>query len=173
MTFAFEGSDKFSDYRDQLVSWDEYDGMVGEFAEQVGPRSTFVRQLQRWLEQVAAATDASFPSNETVRIEDGIPKLSRLGRRPDVARTKELERLIAERLQPINILDVLVDTENWLGWTKFFGPISGYDARIPNPRERATLRRRFATDADLVPPRHPSAFLVSTAANLLGPTSGT
>ena len=167
---CIEGSDKFSDYREQLVSWDEYDDMVGEFAEQVGlslESSIFVQQLQSWLEQVASATDASFPSNKTVRIEDGIPKLSRLGRRPDIAQTKEVERLIADRLQPINILDVLVDTENWLGWTKFFGPLSGYDARIPNPRERY-VTTAFCYGCGLGPSQ---TSLASTTANLLGPTN--
>ena len=44
--------------------------------------------------------------------------------------------LIVQRIEPINILDVLVDTENWLDWTKSFGPLSGYDGRIDDARER-------------------------------------
>jgi hypothetical protein len=31
---------------------------------------------------------------------------------------------------------VLVDTENWLNWTRFFGPISGFDAKLDAARAR-------------------------------------
>jgi TnpA family transposase len=33
-------------------------------------------------------------------------------------------------------LDILTDTELWLNWTKFFYPISGYEAKIDNPVQR-------------------------------------
>lgn len=31
---------------------------------------------------------------------------------------------------------MLADTEYWLNWTRFFGPISGHDAKLDNPVER-------------------------------------
>jgi hypothetical protein len=71
---CIEGSDRFSDYRGQLVSWDDYHDMVDDYAEQVGltaDSDLFVEKLRRWLEHMVSATDASFPSNKTVRIEDG------------------------------------------------------------------------------------------------------
>ena len=49
---------------------------------------------------------------------------------------KDLERYISENLEPINILDMLADTEYWLNWTQFFGPISGHDAKLEDPVER-------------------------------------
>jgi Tn3 transposase DDE domain len=39
----------------------------------------------------------------------------------------------------VDILDALIDTEHWLNWTRFFGPISGLDAKIKHPRERYVL----------------------------------
>lgn len=39
-------------------------------------------------------------------------------------------------MQPVNILDILSDTEQWLNWTKPFGPISGFDSKIEKPIER-------------------------------------
>jgi hypothetical protein len=30
----------------------------------------------------------------------------------------------------------LLDTEDWLNWTKHFGPISGLDSKLENPSER-------------------------------------
>jgi hypothetical protein len=44
-----------------------------------------------------------------------------------------LERLIAEGIEPLDMFDVLVDTENWLNWTRFFGPISGHGAKLDAP----------------------------------------
>lgn len=49
---------------------------------------------------------------------------------------KLIESLLKERLQPINILDILTDTELWLNWTRFFHPISGYEAKIDQPIAR-------------------------------------
>jgi hypothetical protein len=42
----------------------------------------------------------------------------------------QLESLLAERLRPVHLLDVLTDTEFWLNWTRFFKPISGYEAKL-------------------------------------------
>ncbi len=36
----------------------------------------------------------------------------------------------------MSILDVLADTENWLHWTRVFGPLSGHNSKIENPRPR-------------------------------------
>jgi TnpA family transposase len=92
--------------------------------------------MRKELEHVATATDASFPANETLRVEDGEPVLSRLEKKAPPSGLKALEALIALRIEPVGILDVIADTERWLGWTKHFGPLSGHDAKITNPRER-------------------------------------
>src|SRR5262249_3474036 len=50
-----DGSDTFSDYRTQLVSPEEYDQGVEEYAEQVGlplDGKTFVNRLREWLEEL-------------------------------------------------------------------------------------------------------------------------
>jgi TnpA family transposase len=39
-------------------------------------------------------------------------------------------------LAPANLLDVLRDTEHWLGWTRFFAPLSGHEAKLDDPRAR-------------------------------------
>jgi hypothetical protein len=41
-----------------------------------------------------------------------------------------------ERLAPIGILEALAETEHWLGWTRAFGPVSGFEAKLDRPRER-------------------------------------
>ena len=136
---CIEGSDQFADYRSQLVPWAEYERSVAGYGEQVGlpvDGRAFVAHLQDYLTRVAAETDRGFPTNEFLRIEDGGPVLGRPPRRAEPKDVQALERRIAERIEPLDILDVLVDTENWLNWTRFFGPISGHDAKLDAARAR-------------------------------------
>jgi TnpA family transposase len=136
------GSEKFADYREQLVSWDEYEQMVPAYGAQVGlptDRAAFTASTRRWLEEIARRTDAAFPQNTQVRIENGEPVVSRSEKKPEPAELRLLESLLAGRLEPLNILDVLADTEQWLHWTRFFGPISGHDAKLDDPRARYVL----------------------------------
>lgn len=132
-------SDKFADYREQLISWEEYAQTIAAYGEQVElptEAMTFVAETRRWLEEVASATDSTFPANEMLHIEDGVPILRRLEKKSVPVGLKELEAIIADRLEPVGILDAITDTERWLNWTSRFGPLSGYEAKIGRPRER-------------------------------------
>jgi TnpA family transposase len=134
-----KGSEKYADYREQLISWDEYHQSIEEFCEQVGIPTkghSFVERIQSELASVAKVTDSSFPRNEHIRIEKGEAVLSPLKKQSVPEGLRNLERYIGKNLEPINILDVLYDTEYWLNWTQFFGPISGHDAKLENPVQR-------------------------------------
>jgi hypothetical protein len=74
--------------------------------------------------------------HHTLRIENGEPILRRYERATAASGLRAFEQLIADRLQPANLLEVLCDTEYWLRWTRFFGPISGHDAKLDDPRLR-------------------------------------
>ena len=136
---CIEGSNQFGDYREELVTWEEYEDTVAEYGEQVGfstESSEFVQALRKLLEDAANAADAEFPLNDAVSIENGEASIRRSGRKHGPEQLKELQSLIAERIEPVNILDVLADTENWINWSRFFGPHSGFDSKIEEPRER-------------------------------------
>lgn len=133
------GSDAYGDYRAQLVPWDTYAREIAAYAEQAGLPATpkaIVAALQDRLATTAQAVDAAFPANEHVEIVSGEPILKRLRAGPEAAGAAELERQLKDRLVPIDLVDALADTEHWLNWTRHFGPISGFDARIDRPRER-------------------------------------
>jgi TnpA family transposase len=133
------GSDRFSDYRGQLVSLEEYAREITRYGEQAGipiEGHTFTAQLQAQLEAAAQRANDGFPTNTYVRLEHGEPVLTRLRRQPDPAGLRRLEQLLKERMSPVEILDALSDTEHWLHWTQHFGPISGYEAKLEQPRER-------------------------------------
>jgi Tn3 transposase DDE domain len=59
--------------------------------------------------------------------ETGAPQLPT---HPTPRALKTVEQLSAERIEPVTILDVLTDIDNWLQWTRFFGLLSGRDARM-------------------------------------------
>ena len=134
--------EKFRDYRQHLVSWERYEQEVGSYSEQIGiPRvgTQFVEGMRQQLDAAARETDRKFPDNKYLRIENGEPVLSPIQAKADPEGLKEFEMLLKEYLEPVEILDTLVDTEHWLNWTRFFGPLSGHDAKLDKPRERYVL----------------------------------
>jgi hypothetical protein len=134
-----EGSEQFSDYRDQQVTWEEYAQLAPTYCAQVGispDPETFVQELQTWLSETIRATDAAFPTNTSLSIQDGEPILRKLEKKPDPEGFALIDRLLSERMPECSIVDVLTDTEHWLNWTSAFGPLSGLDSRLVSPRQR-------------------------------------
>jgi len=133
------GSEEFGDYRDQLVSWEEYERDIAGYAEQAGvpaDPAAFVAALKGRLAATVASTDRAFPDNVHVEIVDGEPVVKRLRARDGDDGTALLERLLKTRVVPVGVLEALADTEHWLGWTRHFGPVSGFEAKLDRPRER-------------------------------------
>jgi len=62
--------------------------------------------------------------------------IGRLRAKPAPEGADRLERLLKERIAPVGILDALAETEHWLGWTRAFKPVSGFEAKLDRPRER-------------------------------------
>jgi TnpA family transposase len=133
------GSERFSDYRDQLVTWEEYAQQVDTYCQRVGMAADpapFAHDLQRRLAETIRTTDAAFPTNTGLTITDGEPVLRRLQKQPDPEGLALMDRLLSERMPACNIVDVLTDTEHWLNWTTAFGPLSGFESRLASPGQR-------------------------------------
>ncbi|WP_151041108.1 Tn3 family transposase, partial [Bacillus safensis] len=96
----------------------------------------FKRQVYDKLEVLAKKVDTSFPKNKAVTIRNGEPFITKLKKKKISPLLKAVRKRIEEKMVPINVLDLLSDTEYWLNWTRFFGPISGYDAKIAKPTQR-------------------------------------
>ena len=134
--------DKFRDYRQQLIPWDQFEREVSVYGDQTGiptEAKRFVQSLQEMLISTSRNTDERFPQNESVRIENGEPILSPLGAKYEPEDLKLVETWIKERMEHVEIIDALVDTEHWLHWTRYFGPLSGHDAKVDRLRERYVL----------------------------------
>ena len=133
------GADRFGDPLPRLITWDDYHARIGTYADHLGFASDptlFVREQQDWLSHIAAQTDQAFPANTYVTIHHGRPKIKRQRRRPDPPGLKELKRKLADLQRPTrSILEALADTEHWLGWSKHFGPLSGFSSKLANALE--------------------------------------
>jgi TnpA family transposase len=130
-----EGSDAYADYREQLISFDEYYRLVGDYGKLVGlPESgkEFVLHVQQWLQEVTTRVDLSFPKNQSVEWCDDKLVIKKTKKTVETQKLVLIESLIKERLREVNLLDILIDTELWLNWTRFFHPISGHETKIEN-----------------------------------------
>jgi hypothetical protein len=69
-------------------------------------------------------------------MENGEVVLRKLERRPLPEGFRILERALHDRMPQLNIIDVLGETDHWLQWTRHFGPLFGFEAKLEQPRER-------------------------------------
>jgi TnpA family transposase len=132
-----EESDKFSDFRDQLISWEEFHEKLPRYAEITSiPVETgdFVNHVRGILENEAGRLDRSYPENEEFRIgKNGKPSLKKLKAKPPPDNYAAITEMISDRMPLRDILDVLVDSRNLLNWDRVFGPLSGLQAKIKDP----------------------------------------
>jgi TnpA family transposase len=133
------GSDQYSDYTEQLISWSEFEKTIGSYCEQAGlsPDSAqFIADLKKCLTATAEAVDTEFPDSSSLRIENGEPILTKAEKKKESPHLAKLNQFIDERLEHISILDVLADSEHWTNWTRLLGPLSGHDSKLENPKPR-------------------------------------
>ena len=134
-----ENSDAFADYRTQQISWTEYEASIDDFGQLVNlpvKPLAFVAHVKNWLLEITQKTDQSFPNNQSVRLEQGRPVITRPKKKVDSQKLAQIESLITERIKPVNLLDILTDTELWLNWTQFFRLLSGHDSKIEDSVSR-------------------------------------
>src|SRR5260370_36649288 len=100
----------------------------------------FGTNMRDWLHARILQTDTEFPSNQYLRFEKGELVLRPMEKQVDPESLALLERIVAERLKPISIIDGLLRTEQWLNWTRFFTPLSGHEAKLDDPLARYIAR---------------------------------
>lgn len=140
---AVAGSDTYADYREQFLPWTDCEPQVAAYCQGLGFPTTgaaFVAQLRAWLTTTAEEVDAGLPANGQVTItERGEPVLKRGPRRQPSAAADALEAALLARLPERNLLDVLANVDHWTHWTRHFGPLSGSEPKLADPRQRYLL----------------------------------
>ncbi len=140
---AVEGSERFADYRAQLLPWEACEPQVAQYCQEVNLPSdaqAFVKQLRERLTEGAAQVDAAFPGNTSLEITPkGEPVLKRLKAKAVPASRIALQEALRQHLPDRSVLDVLWDSNEAVHWTKHFGPISGSDPKLSHPAERYVI----------------------------------
>lgn len=133
-------SAEFDDYREQLVDDETLDEELNDYSEQVemplNDAHFFVTNLKQELSERSKRVDERFPSNLHASIKEGKLSISPIRAEQPQADLQKLDKLITENLPEVSIIDILTDTEKWLGLHKIFGPLSGNDIRIDEPEKR-------------------------------------
>jgi hypothetical protein len=125
-----------------LISWPEYERSAATYCQQAGldlDAGRSINKLRLQLTALAQTVDREFPDNQSLRIEGSEPVLSKVPAKQAPLQLTKLLTLIEERVEHISILDVFADTERWLNWTRFLGPLSGHDAKVANPESRYVI----------------------------------
>jgi len=134
-----EHSSNYDDHREHLVSWDEYTAELGQYGEIAGipvDAKDFVASLREQLASLAERVDHRFPKNEHVDITASGLVIRRIERAPPPSNIKVIDQAITEALEEISIVDVLTDAAHWLDLHRLFGPLSGFESKIDEPRKR-------------------------------------
>lgn len=134
-----EDSENHNDYRNQLISWSQYEREVVQYSQLVGlpisPKE-FVHKIRKELSEIAIKIDNQFPKNELVDInKDGL-MIHKSEKAEELSILRELDEAITQRMPENSILDLLVETEDWLKLHTQFGPISGFESKVENRRQR-------------------------------------
>lgn len=134
------GSESYADFRSQLLSWEECQDQLKEYAQELDIPTTaeaFVAQLKTRLAQVADEVDQICKDGTQVTIsKEGAPVLKRLKAEPHSKSALRLEYNIHRRLGEHSILDILCNVQHWVNWTRHFGPLSGSLPKLEDPVER-------------------------------------
>lgn len=134
-----ENSGQYDDYRDHLVSWETFDAEIAAYGDMVGlpvDAQDFINDQKAQLMAMARQVDERFPDNEHVSIAEGGLILRRAEKAPPPEGLPEVDRAITDSMATMSILDVLTETERWLDLHKQFGPLSGFESKIDDPRKR-------------------------------------
>ena len=127
------GANHYDDPNKPLISWEEFDVQVDNYCnliKQPSKPSEFISSLQNQHYEAAKKTDSGFLINEYLSIENGEPILKRaLSKKEDKAVTSFVE-LVSTRMPLTNVVDVIIDIEQWIAVSQEFKPLSGYDSKI-------------------------------------------
>lgn len=148
-----QNSDQFDDYRDHLVSWEQFEAEVGEYGDMVGLPTdgrALVALLKQQLLDISQKVDDRFPDNEHMDITESGLLIRRTDRAPPPEGLPEVDQAITNSMATTSILDVLTETERWLDLHKLFGPLSGFESKVDDPRKRF-LTTLFCYDCNLGP----------------------
>lgn len=139
-----EHSEKYDDYREHFVDEQTFRTelpIYGELVDLPTDPDQGVARLQAMLTAAAEETDRQFPLNDSISFGLHGLVIHKSERREPPEGINTIDQAINELLGEQTIVDILIETESWLDLHKIFGPLSGLESKLEDPRERfiATL----------------------------------
>lgn len=135
-----KGSENYSDYREQLLDWEECMKEIPEYCSLLDLKDdpdSFIDQLKESLTKAAEEVDNLYPGNKSIVIDaQGEPILKKYPSKKESKSVKDLEALLIQHMPERNILEILCNTQHWVNWTRHYGPISGTDPKLENAIEK-------------------------------------
>lgn len=95
-----------------------------------------MNKLKKDLSNTAKRIDRQFPKNKHVSINEGELVIHKHSKSSKPHGLKALNKAIIEGISEKSILDILVEVESWLNLHTSFGPLSGLESKIDDPRKR-------------------------------------
>ena len=138
------GANEYADFRDELVPLDECARTREVYGQEVGlpvQENAFVQHVRGLLEVAARKADDSYPENPFFSIIEGRAKLGRHAKAPLPEGFALLDQALTGKLDALglSLLDVLVDTSQWIGWDRHLGPLSGHQGKLKEEARRKIL----------------------------------
>jgi hypothetical protein len=131
----------FDDPNKQLITWEVFYQDVENYCDLTKlPKqpNAFIHHLQSKMRQTAQYVDARLPTNPYLSIEKGLPIVKKSPKKEELADVKKISQKIAELMPQTNIVDVILDVENWLNLSSHLKPLSGYETKIKEHSLRFT-----------------------------------
>lgn len=123
----------YDDPNKQLITWEEFEIEVDPYCDLVKlskERGKFIVTLQNRLQQTAKNVDENYHNNPYLVIDKGFPVLKKLPKKKEHPDLDKIRQKIMDEMPIKSIVDVIVETENWLNLSSNFKPLSGYETKI-------------------------------------------
>lgn len=135
-----EDSEEYADYRKQLLTWEECKPLLDDYCKEMELpvfKNGFINNLKTLLKEKCETTNRNYPNNSELIISgNGEVMLKRKKSTRDKTKIKEFKRQVEKYMPERNIMEILCNVEHWLNFTKHFGPLSGSEPKLENPKER-------------------------------------
>ncbi len=151
---AVERSEEYTDYREQLVAWDDCVPLLADYCRELKLPLTAqacVADLRKRLKAAAQAADRMSQKDGQVTInKKGELVLKRPPARDPSPSAKRLHTTLNLRLPERNLIDILHSVTRWTSCTRHFGPLSGADPKLEEPPE-SYIRLLFTYGTNMGP----------------------
>jgi hypothetical protein len=137
-----DNSTKYDDYRKHLISWEQYKKTVSAFTRQIGLSQSpivFTKRLKTRVSKTARQSDERFPKDSYVEFAKDHIHVHRRKAPPTPEAMKRFDAAIRDAMPPINILDVLLETSQWVDLHRSFKPVSGHQTKIDDYLKRLVV----------------------------------